>query len=100
MHEDTKRTIVSGWSPLPHLQYQGHPGCFKDSTLWRGNKHSLDSTLGVCGEHALESHPECEECFVNAQGGQEGCGGGFLVSAPNTCGERCSDWDSMGMPHP
>ena len=57
MHEDTTRTIVSGWSPLPHLQYQGRPGCFKDSTLWRGNKHSLDPTLGVCGEHALESQP-------------------------------------------
>lgn len=31
--------------------------CFKDSTLWRGNKHSLDPTLEVCGEHALEPQP-------------------------------------------
>ena len=26
MNKDTKGTSVSGWSPLPCLQYQGHPG--------------------------------------------------------------------------
>lgn len=53
----TPNAQLSPASPLPRLQYQGCPGCLKDSTLWRGNKHSLDPTLGVCGQHALESQP-------------------------------------------
>lgn len=99
--EDTKGSHVSGWSPFPHLLYRAHLGAQHPSKAAPSEAVSMAwlPPWGCVESMFWGPSQGCGECVLRICTRWAGGMGGALMSAPNTCGERCPDWDSMAMPH-